>query len=109
MGFLKLSSELVRQKKVQIEHVFLTEYMPSAPADFLKVYLAGLSFAHFSSSPYESPLVCVVSSVGNYTAPCRFTQGRFSTVFFNVPSLKRTRKACDAVRVRCCSAITLTV
>jgi len=46
MGFLRLSNELVRQKKVQLENIFLTEYMPNAPSDFLKVYLAGLSFAH---------------------------------------------------------------
>ncbi len=44
--FAKLSNEKNKLRSVQLDNLFVTEYMPFAPENFVKVYIAGLSMAY---------------------------------------------------------------
>lgn len=50
--FAKLSKEKDKLRNVQLDNLFVTEYMPFAPENFVKVYIAGLSMAY---SPDNDP------------------------------------------------------
>jgi len=45
MGFIRLSRAYKEQRKIMLDTTFITEYMPLAPENFAKVYLAGLAFS----------------------------------------------------------------
>lgn len=45
MGFAKLSSELSMKSSVQLDNIFILEYMPFAPESYTKVYLYGKMLA----------------------------------------------------------------
>ena len=53
MGFSRLSPELNKQRKITLETSFILEYMPVAPENYTKVYLAGLSFASTDDNELE--------------------------------------------------------
>lgn len=53
MGFSRLSPELNNQRKITLETSFVLEYMPVAPENYTKVYLAGLSFASSDDNELE--------------------------------------------------------
>ena len=53
MGFSRLSPELDKQRKISLETSFVLEYMPVAPENYTKVYLAGLSFASSEDNELE--------------------------------------------------------
>ena len=44
--FAKLSNEKNKLRSVQLDNLFVTEYMPFAPENFVKVYIAGLNMAY---------------------------------------------------------------
>ena len=44
--FTKLSREKNLMRNIELDNLFVTEYMPYAPENFVKVYIAGLSLAH---------------------------------------------------------------
>ena len=46
MAFARLNQKLKEQRKVRLETAFIFEYMPLAPENYTKVYLAGLGFCH---------------------------------------------------------------
>jgi len=45
MGFTRLNRALTEQRKIALDTSFIFEYMPLAPENYTKVYLAGLAFA----------------------------------------------------------------
>lgn len=45
MGFVKLSDSEAKNQKISLDNVFIAEYLPSAPENFVKIYLMGLSLA----------------------------------------------------------------
>ncbi len=53
MGFSRLSPELDKQRKITLETSFILEYMPVAPENYTKVYLAGLGFASTPDNDLE--------------------------------------------------------
>ena len=46
---IRLSDEIAQHAKIQIDNVFITDFLPFAPETYVKVYLAGLSLASFPS------------------------------------------------------------
>ena len=44
---IKLSDEIAQNAKIQIDNVFITDFLPFAPETYVKIYLAGLSLASF--------------------------------------------------------------
>ncbi len=51
--FVKLSREKDKLRSVQLDNLFVTEYMPFAPENFVKVYIAGLSMAYSSENELD--------------------------------------------------------
>lgn len=45
MGSIKISETLAKKQKLVLDGVFITEYMPGAPENYVKVYLSGLYYA----------------------------------------------------------------
>ena len=43
--FAKLSGEKDRFRNVELDNLFITEYMPFAPENYVKTYIAGLSLS----------------------------------------------------------------
>lgn len=48
--FTKLSKEKDLNRNVELDNLFIAEYMPYAPENFVKVYIAGLSMAYSSDN-----------------------------------------------------------
>lgn len=51
--FTKLSKEKNMVRSVQLDNLFISEYMPFAPENYVKVYIAGLSMAHTSDNSLD--------------------------------------------------------
>lgn len=51
--FTKLSKEKDMIRNVELDNLFIAEYMPYAPDNFVKVYIAGLSMAYSSENSME--------------------------------------------------------
>lgn len=43
----KLSRELTENEKIRLDNVFITDFMPFAPENYVKVYLYGLTLAYY--------------------------------------------------------------
>ena len=43
----KLSREIIENEKLRIDNAFVTDFMPFAPENYVKVYLYGLKLACF--------------------------------------------------------------
>ena len=43
----KLSRELTENEKIRIDNAFITDFMPFAPENYVKVYLYGLTLAYY--------------------------------------------------------------
>ena len=43
----KLSREITENEKIRIDNAFITDFMPFAPENYVKVYLYGLTLAYF--------------------------------------------------------------
>lgn len=51
--FTKLSKEKNMLRNVELDNLFIAEYMPYAPENFVKVYIAGLSMAYSTDNSLE--------------------------------------------------------
>ena len=45
MGSIRIGQSLADKQKLVIDGTFVTEYMPSAPENYVKIYLTGLYLA----------------------------------------------------------------
>lgn len=53
MGYVKLSETEAKNQKIMLDNIFIAEYLPSSPDNYVKVYLTGLYLA--LTSPDNSP------------------------------------------------------
>ncbi|MCL2375229.1 MAG: DnaD domain protein, partial [Firmicutes bacterium] len=53
MGFIRLHRALKEQRKLTLDTVFVFDYMPLAPENYTKVYLAGLAFSQDSDNELD--------------------------------------------------------
>ncbi|MBE5732211.1 MAG: hypothetical protein E7353_04155 [Clostridiales bacterium] len=75
----KLSQQTEKHTKIPLDNLFITEYMPSAPEDYVKVYLLGYSYALSSSSDTSISSLCATLNISESDARSAFkyweTQG----------------------------------
>ena len=50
MSFCKYSTEFVASSKTEVDNIFINDYLPFAPSDYVKVYLYGLYKCNDSSA-----------------------------------------------------------
>lgn len=74
----KLSAQTEKHIKIPLDNLFITEYMPSAPEDYVKVYLLGYSYA-LSSAEASLSSLCAMLNISESDARTAFkyweTQG----------------------------------
>ena len=55
MAFIKQSSDFIENSKTEIDNIFINDYLPYAPSDFVKVYIyvtyISNSIIRFSKTP----------------------------------------------------------
>ncbi len=51
MAFIKQSSDFIENSKTEIDNIFINDYLPYAPSDFVKVYI----YVNYISNSGESP------------------------------------------------------
>lgn len=77
--FTKLSPLTEKHIKIPLDNLFVTEYMPSAPEDYVKVYLLGYSYAISSSADFSLSSLCTLLNIAQDDAKNAFkyweTQG----------------------------------
>ena len=75
----KLSQQSEKHTKIPLDNLFITEYMPSAPEDYVKVYLLGYSYALSSSLDTSISSLCATLNISESDARSAFkyweTQG----------------------------------
>lgn len=75
----KLSAQTEKHIKIPLDNLFITEYMPSAPEDYVKVYLLGYSYALSSSADASISSLCATLNISESDARTAFkyweTQG----------------------------------
>lgn len=63
MGFVKLSSELALVSSIELENMFVLEYMPYAPENYSKVYIYGKMLAS-SGNEYDNSALRIAKLLG---------------------------------------------
>lgn len=75
----KLSPQTEKHIKLPLDNLFVTEYMPSAPEDYVKVYLLGYSYALSSTADFSLSSLCATLGISEADAKNAFkyweTQG----------------------------------
>ena len=51
MAFIKQSSDFIENSKTEIDNIFINDYLPYAPSDFVKVYI----YCNYISNSSDSP------------------------------------------------------
>lgn len=54
MAFCEFSSSIIRNGSTLVDNAFINEFMPQAPAEYVKVYLYGLSLCSASNQDYNA-------------------------------------------------------
>lgn len=75
----KLSAQTQKHTKIPLDNLFITEYMPSAPEEYVKVYILGYSYAISSPADFSLATLCSTLNISESDARNAFkyweTQG----------------------------------
>ena len=85
MSFVRLSQKFSQRRIVSIDSAFVLEYMPIAPENFVKVYLAGLVFSAAHDNDLEGLALHLNLDQKTVLDAFRFWQGQELVTFSDDP------------------------
>ena len=71
--YTKLSKDLSRELNISLDSVFITDFMPSAPDTYVKVYLAGLYLAYSGNEDSSPEKIALMLGIDASTVNDAFT------------------------------------